>query len=82
MRQFYTLYDQKFLNLSHFSPLLFPKDSGNLKIWTFDFEKLGQKDIWTEWTNEKNPQKKLFSPAEILHPLWAKVFKSETTSFY
>ena len=51
------------------------------KFCTLDFAKWGQKDILTEWRNEKKFLKTFLAVA-ILHPLWAKVVKSETTSFH
>ena len=46
----------------NFFPLLFPKDSENLKRWE-----------QTEWTNVKKKSHEILFTAAIWHPLWAKV---------
>ena len=74
--QFYNLYEQKFSNLWPLLFVTFPKDSENLKVWTFNFGKWGQKYVETEWTNEEEKNIKITCMAmAILQSLWEEVFK-------
>ena len=42
-QRFYTLYEQKFSNLTHFFQLFFPKDSKNLKSLDIGLREVGEK---------------------------------------
>ena len=110
----------------HFFPLLFPKDSENLKSLDIGLREVGEKrplngvrntdtkkfllskakftqkqtfflrsdftpyiskgfQIWDHFFPllfPKDSESKTFFDAAILHPLWAKFLKSETTSFH
>ena len=81
LRRFNTLYKQKFSNLRQFFPLLFPKDSENLKSLDIGPWEVGTKRRLTRAKKLKKIRNFVFAAA-ILHPLWAKVFKAETTSFH
>ena len=46
LRGNFTPFISKSIQISdQFLPLVFPKDSENLKVWTLDFGKWGQKDV-------------------------------------
>ena len=77
---FYTLYDQKFSNLRLIFSITFPKDSKNLKCLYIGPQEVAAKRLLNGVNKWKNPLKTFFAAA-ILHPLWAIVFKSDTTSF-
>ena len=75
MSKSFTIWHQLF-------PLLSPKDSEYLKILDIGLLEMGAKRCLNgvnKW--RKNPYK-TFITAAILHPSWAKVFKSETTCFH
>ena len=57
------------------------KDSKNLNSLDIGLWEMGAKRRLNGVNKWKNPLKTFFAAA-ILHPLWKKVFKSETTSFY
>ena len=53
-QQFYTLYEQKFLNLRLFLSIIFPQGFWkSKKVWTLDSLKWGQKDVETEWRKKQ-----------------------------
>ena len=79
---FSTFMSKSFQIWDHFCPLHFPKDSENLKsvdIWLWE---VGTKRHLNGVNKWKKSIKKTFFGAAILNPLWAKVFKSETTTFH
>ena len=78
MWRFYTLYEQRYSNLRPLLPLVFPKDSENLKkVWHLTLGIGGKNTFkWSEQMKKKKFVKNFFCP------LWSKVFKSETTSFH
>ena len=88
---FTTFMSKSFQILDHFFPLLFSKDSENLKSLHIGLRKIGAKiplkgvrNTNTRKTcsvRQNSPQNKLFFTA-ILHPLLIKVFQSETTSLH
>ena len=65
----------------HIFPLLFPKDSENTKSLDIGLWEVGAKRGLNGMHKFKKIVKKTFSVTAILHPLWAKIFKSKTTSF-
>ena len=66
----------------HFFTSLFPMDSENLKSLDIKLREVGAQGQGKQgWTNEKNMLNIYFAVA-ILHPLWAKVFKSEIISYF
>ena len=66
----------------HFFPLLFHKNSKNLKSLDIWLREVGAKKRLNGVNKWKKINKKTFFAAAISHPLWAKVFKCETTSFH
>ena len=66
----------------HFFPLLFPKDSENFKSFDIGFWEVGAQRRLNGVNKWENPLKKLFLLRRLYTLLWAKVFKSETTSFH
>ena len=68
----------------HFFPIVFHKDSKNLNSLDIGLWEVGVKRCLNrvnKWWGEIR-KKNFFSVAAILHPLWAKVVKSETPSFH
>ena len=66
----------------HFFPLHLPKATKNLKCLDIDLWEVGTKrrlNGVNKW--RKKIVKKTYFDAAIWHPLWAKVFKSETITF-
>ena len=66
----------------HFFPLLLPKDSKNLKILDIGFREVWEKRRLNGVNKQKKSVNQTFLAAAILDHFWAKVFKSETTSFH
>ena len=81
-RRYYTLHEQKHWFWDRFFPLVLPKDLENLKSLDIGLWEVGaQRRL--NWVNKgriKNPLKKNFGAAIFDH-FWAKMFRSETTSF-
>ena len=80
MRQFYTLYEQKFSNTRPLHSITISQGFGKFKFfgnWT-----LGSEGKKTFKQSEQMKKKMPFFAAAILHPLRAKVFKYETPSFH
>ena len=81
LRQFYTLYELKFSNLRPLLFITFPQEfwkSKKFGHWTMGN---GGKKMFKrseQMKKKKSLQKKI--AAAVLHPLWAKVLKSEATS--
>ena len=74
-------YGKKFSNLRPLLSITFPK--GFRKSKKFGHWTLGNGDKKKfERSEQMKKSVKTFVAAAILHPLWAKVFKSDTTSFY
>ena len=70
----------------HFFPLLFPKDSESLKMLDIRLWEVGAKRRLNSTSKvnkwKKKIHKKTLIAAAILHHFWAKMLKSENTSFY
>ena len=80
--QFYSLYEQKFPTLRPHCSITFSQGfqiSKKLGHWTSGS---GGKKTFNRSEQMKKIRKKLFVDAPFLHPLRAKVFKSETTSYH
>ena len=85
MRGDYTPFISKsFHILDHLIPLIFSKDSENLKFLDIGLWEVGAKKTLKRKEQQKKKIHEFFLlAATILHPLWANVFfKYETTSFH
>ena len=82
-RRFYTLYEQKFSKRRPYLSIISPQRYRKSKKFGHWALRSGGKKTFklSEQMKKKKSLKKTSFDAAILHPLWAKVFKSETITF-